>query len=303
MAALSPLLAALRRLLPLLAVIFVATSAMLVGFLLGRRPARPPAQRLDVTVVNVGNGEAAWLRTPTGKFILIGAGPPGAGRRVVDSLRAAGARRIDLLILPYPYVDAIGGVPEVLRAFPVRGVFDPGYPSSPQHLPTQEEVRGLLAAAQVPIQVPRAGQDFRIGDVRLDLLAPAQPLLDDKPREANNSIVLRVTFGQTAFLFAGGLERDGENALLARAPELQADWLRVSRFGTRGATSAELLRLVRPSVAVISVGKGNAGGYPHRETLECLAAAGARVYRTDQQDADLSFWSDGQRIVAPEEPR
>ena len=272
---------------------------MIGGFLLGSRPKPPPAPHLDVVVVNVGQGEASWIRTPTGKFVLIGGGPPGRGSLVADSLRAAGARRIDLLVLPYPYEEAIGGVPEILRRLPVSAVLECGYPSSPE-LTAQDEVRAQLIQSGVPIKLARAGQRLSLDGALLEVLAPGDLPVARSPRPANNSVVLRVRFGQTALLWMGGVERAGEDALLARAPDLSADWLRVSRFGTREATSPELLRLTRPSFAVLSVGPANSGGYPHAETLERLAATGARVYRTDQARArDLVFRSDGFRIEAP----
>lgn len=293
----------IARLLPLVLLLLLATGALLAGFLLGRRPRPAPRPGLAVSVLDVGQGEASWIRTPGGKFVLIGAGPPGSGPAVAEALRAAGARRIDLLVLPYPAAEAIGGIPEILRRFEVGAVLECGYPAT-EDLALQEKIRGLLGEAAVTVSPARAGQWLRLGGARLEVLAPADPPVEAPPRPANNSIVLRVVFGQTAFLWMGGVERAGENALLGRAPELSADWLRVSRFGSREATSPELLRLVRPSVAVVSVGVANRGGYPHRECLERLAAAGARVFRTDEAPArggsggELVFRSDGYQIEA-----
>ena len=273
---------------------------MLAGFRLGRRPP-PPSSRMLVTVVDVGHGEAAWIRTLSGKFILIGGGPVGAGDAVVRSLRTAGARQIDLLILPYPYNDSIGGIPEVIRQMPIREVMEPGWPPPPRDAENevQRAVQGLLAERDIPLRILQAPQTIRVEEARIEVLAPTVKAVQESPRPANNSHVLRLSFGTTRFLFAGGVERAGEIALLARTPDLSAQWLRVARFGTREATSAEFLRLVRPEVAVISVGKGNSGGYPHRETLERLQAAGVRLYRTDEEARDLTFESDGIQIRMP----
>lgn len=274
---------------------------MLAGYLMGRRPPTPYTPRVLVTVVNVGHGEASWIRTPGGKFILIGAGPPGSGSAVVESLRGAGARRIDLLILPYPYEEVIGGVPEVLEEFPLRGAWDSGYKLQNYENVNdmQGQVESMLAARNIPLQAVRAGQKFPIDGVNIEVLAPAEPLLTAKPGSVNNSVVVKVTFGSTAFLFAGGLERAGEMALLARAPEIAAEWLRVPRFGSREATSPELLRQVRPSIAVVSAGKVNAGGYPHQETLERLKASGASVYLTSESEGNITFESNGYQIITP----
>jgi competence protein ComEC len=152
----------------------------------------------------------------------------------------------------------------------------------------------------VPVRIGRAGDHETIDGAVIDTLAPADPLLLADPAAANNSLVVRVSWGETAFLFAGGIERAGEDALIARAgPQLRADWLRVSRFGTREASSPEFLRLVSPEFAVISVGTPNSGDYPHVETLGRLQNTGARLYRTDQGAGDLTFTSDGATVSGP----
>lgn len=291
----------LRKLLPILLFTIVATAAMWLGFRLGRRPLPQAAPHLAVTVVNVGAGEATWIRTPRGKFILIGGGPPDAGSAVAASLRTGGAKKIDLLILPYPYAEAIGGVPEVLRRFDlVDMALSPGYPppGRPALNRYQEDVQRQLDAAGIPVQTARAGQEFYVDGVRIEVLSPGEPLETATPTAANNSIALRVTWGQTSFIYAGGLERAGEKALLSRAPQLSADWLRVGRLGTREATSSELIRLVSPRIVVLSVGP-NSGGYPHLETMDRLDASGARILRTDRAQDDMTFESDGVQVTGP----
>lgn len=289
---------AFRRLLPLFGLILFATLAMRLGFLLGRpRPTPAKAGQLEVTVLNVGQGEASYIRTLGGKFIVIGGGPPGAGQRLIRSLQQAGARRIDLLILPYPYAEAMGGAPDLIKAFPVRAAVETGEARIINQF--QEQTRALLRESSVPRRAARAGDRFVVDGARIDILAPAEPLSRTTPAAANNSLVVRLLWGKTGFLWAGGLESAGEQALLSRTPDLSAEWLRVARFGTRGATSAEFLRLVEPMIAVISVG-ANQSGFPHRETLERLEMMGARLVRTDQTGSvELRFYSDGERVSGP----
>jgi beta-lactamase superfamily II metal-dependent hydrolase len=282
--------------------LFFASVSVLVGFGLGkyREQASVASKRLHVRVLNVGHGEAAWVRTPGGKFILIGGGPPEAGEAVVSSLRSAGARQIDLLVLPYAYGESIGGVPTILSAFPVVQVIEPGGPRVNR---IHEEVQTLLAAHNIPVKVGRAGDTVLVDGATIRVLAPVEPLLEATPAAANNSLVIRLGWGKTGFLFAGGMEREGEDALIARSPDaLRSDWLRVARFGSREASSPEFLHLVAPDIAVISVGARNSGGYPHQETLEQLSSSGARVFRTDQtSESELVFFSDGSMVSAPGE--
>jgi beta-lactamase superfamily II metal-dependent hydrolase len=287
----------LRRAAPLLVLLTVAVCAMALGvFLSGGRGlkllGRPGP--LTVGVVAVGNGEASWVKTPNGRFIVIGGGPPGAGGRVVGSLKDAGAERVDLLILPYPYAEAIGGVPEVMAAFPVESALETGGPEINQHL---AEVRRYLRGDRTRVMVAQAGDVLTLDDVRIEVLAPGVP--PPPGTAADDSLVVAVRYGDTRFLWAGGLGRAGERALLSRTPDLAADWLRVARSGAADASSPEFLRLVSPEFAVIST--GGVPGLPAPETLGRLAATGARLYRTDRRaPADggtLLFQSDGVRVT------
>ncbi len=283
-------------LLPVLTALCLCFLALLVGLRLRRhQPPTLPSDRLIVTVLNVGQGEATWIRTPGGRFLLIGGGPPGQGNNVAQSLRNANARRIEELILPYPYAEAMGGLPDVIKQFPVVRAWEQGGAPINQW---QEQVRTSLSAARTPIQPARAGQEIIVDGVRIEILAPAEPLLKDSPVAANNSVVVRITFGNTRFLWAGGLDKRGEVALLTRTSNVGANWLRVARFATNAASSPEFLRLVCPEIAVVSVGP-NRSGLPHPDTMNRLTATGAVVYRTDTQTGPLQFISNGETITGP----
>jgi competence protein ComEC len=287
---------AMRRAVLWLGMATVALFAIALGTFLGRgHPAEIPPDQLAVTVVNVGHGEASWIKTPSGKFIVIGGGPATGGRQVADSLRAAGAEKIDLLILPYPYAEAIGGVPAILDVLPVVEAVEPGGPEVNQW---QAQVRAYLDRKKARVRLGRAGENIYIDNAKIEILAPREPLLDVTPASANNSLVVRVRWGQTSFLWAGGIEKAGEEALIANTPDLHANWLRVARFGNRSASSPEFLRLVMPEYTVVSTG-ANRDNLPHRETMERLEATGANVYRTDTGPRTFTFYSDGAQVFGP----
>ncbi|MFM7320236.1 MAG: ComEC/Rec2 family competence protein [Armatimonadota bacterium] len=252
-----------------------------------------PPSTLVLSVVPVGHGEAAWIRTPAGRFIVIGAGPAEGAPVLARDLRAAGADKIDLLVLPYPYADCVGGAPETIRKFPVVEAIENGWPRVNQR---QEETRSALRATGAKVSVVRDGDSRVVDGVRLDVLAPGAARVERSPAAGNNSVVVRASYGKTSFLFAGGIEAAGEAALLGRGPErLRSKWLRAPRFGTKDSASAEFLEAVGADDIVIAVGP-NRSGVPDATVLRRIVSTGARPHRTDQSPNGLYFLSDGSTI-------
>lgn len=305
-----PLLLPLRRLtrtlqelLPATALFSVALAALYAGFRLAHRPHHIlllPSHRLEVTVLNVGQGEASFVKTPDERFAVIGTGPPGHGAHLVAALKEAGAKKIDLLILPYAYSEAIGGTAELVAAFPIDAVIASSVSGAPLNQ-WDAQSRALCTARSIPLRAGIAGETLKLGRAKLTILAPGPVHVAASPAGPNNSVVVRLDYGKTAFLWAGGLDRAGEQTLLSRTPDLSADWLRVARFGTANACSPEFLRLVSPTDAIISVG-GNPSGYPSQDTLTRLQAIGATIYRTDAAPKSLVFSSDGVQLYSPPAP-
>ncbi len=284
----------IRRHLPVFLMLLAAPFALFLGATLRRVPAssasRPP---LRVTVLNVGEGEAALVRTPSGANILIGTGGSEAGEGVVQTLQNAGVKRIDLLVLPYVYAEAIGGIPAIYEAFEVRSVLEGNNNLSNPYL---EMARRLGREYQTKWRMVRSGDRFTIpgDDVSLEILAP--PAQSPNRSPTDNSLVLAVRCGKTRFLFAGGLEGAGERALLATSPDLRADFLRVARFGNNGASSPEFLRLANPQFVVVSVGP-NGDGFPAPTTMARLRDTGATIVRTDESGGQSpTFTSDGETV-------
>ena len=125
--------------------------------------------------------------------------------------------------------------------------------------------------------------------------ALAPPRTTTAGRVNNSSIVLRLEYGQTAFLLTGDAEADSESEMIASGQNLSCNVLKVGHHGSNASTSAELLAVAHPQIAVISVNAGNGAGYPHPEMLDRLRAAGVRVYRTDR-NGNITCLSDGAHI-------
>jgi len=243
-------------------------------------------------VLNVGQGESAFVTTPHGGCIVIGEGPPEAGGSVADALQNAGVKKISLLILPYPYTEAIGGVPDLFDTFPIEMALEPGGGKINFAI---IKARSLMHEYQTELRQGHAGDKFDVDGVVVEILAPTTLFPDTQAPD--NSLVVALRYGNMRFLFAGGLGRAGEVALLSHTPDLSANWLNVARSGADEASSPEFLRLVNPEIAVISVGP-NGDGYPGAATLGRLQATGAKLYRTDANGGqNLTFYSDGKSIT------
>lgn len=263
----------LRRRIPVAA---AATAAVLVALALataghgGRRPAPPlPAGTLRVTGLDVGQGDATLLQAG-GATVLVDTGPPGSD--LVAQLRAAGVRRIDLLVLTHPQLDHIGATEALTSAFTVGAVLD-GRGDDPHWRRLDRDLgRARLIAAA-------AGTRLRAGTMLIDVLWPPRgPAAAGTDPNDRAIVLVAAAFGRRVLLTA-----DAESNVLAQLPLGPVDVLKVSHHGSRDPGLPRLLGVLRPRVALIEVGAHNDYGHPTAQTLAALAAAGVpAVARTDR---------------------
>lgn len=242
------------------------------------------------TFLDVGQGDCSLLQMPDGQAVLIDAGVPEMGERVVTALHARGVTALDMVILTHPHADHAGGLHAVLRTFPVRLVLDAGMSAASQAYRT---VLDDIADLGIALKLGRPGLTKQYGEVGLEVLAPAEPLLKDTRSDINNaSIVTRWVYGDVALLETGDAEQEAIDRLLKSGADLRAQVLKVPHHGSRYTSSAKFLAAVHPAVAVISAGLHNDYHHPHRAALTRLAAAGAKVYVT-AQEGTVTIMSDG----------
>jgi len=249
---------------------------------------------LTVHFLDVGQGDAAVLRTPAGRFMLIDGGPrtpeSDAGRRVViPFLRRQGAARLAVMVATHGDADHLGGLPAVLDALPPELVLEPGEPlGRPLYLEFLAGVEGSGAAWHPA----RSGDRIELDGVTLEVLSPDSAWLA-LPLDVNeHGVVLRVSFGGTRLLFQADAGLPVEARLAGRVGPVEL--LKVGHHGSRSATSGEWLDELRPREAVISVGARNRYGHPAPEVLERLARRGITVYRTDREGT-ITFTIDSTR--------
>lgn len=238
-------------------------------------------ESLELHVLDVGQGDAILLRTPSGRWVLIDAGPRtsrgDAGRRVVlPFLRRVGVRELSAVIATHGDADHIGGMPAVLRAVDARLVVEPAQPLGTS---LYLEFQAAVAERGMDWRPARAGDTLTIDGVTLSVLHPASAWVARQFEPNENSIVLHLRYGCFDALLAGDAGLPVERELLRAVPSVEV--LKVGHHGSAGGTAIEWVRALAPQTAVISVG-ANGFGHPAPEVIERLREAGADVWRTDR---------------------
>jgi competence protein ComEC len=254
--------------------------------------------RLELHVIDVGQGDALALRTPKGRWMLMDAGPSGragdAGTRVVlPYLRRLGGA-VALVVLSHAHEDHAGGASAVVRATHPVWWWEPAFVTTS---PGYRAALGAVGEAHVRWKRVHPGERFTLDGVTVTVLAPDSAWTAAQHNANETSVVLRVAYGAHAFLLTGDAERDEEHWLLTHQPSssLAADVLKLGHHGSRTSSSPAFLDVVRPRVALASVGAGNRYGHPAPETLAELAARGVPVFRTDL-DGSIVVRSDGRAL-------
>lgn len=273
-----------RRPVPVRPAAWLAALALAAG-VWGWRPAAPPAG-LEVTFLDVGQGDGMVIRAPPGVVMVVDAGespagrPRAAERALLPYLRRLGVRRVDLLVASHYDADHAGGLPALAASLPVRWLVHPGA-AAVADAADLALLRALEAAPAGARRVVTAPGEVPLGDALVQVLPPAPPGLAGN--EA--SLALRLCYAGRAVLLTGdaGLAREG--AWVRAGAPLRAEVLKVGHHGSAGGTGEAFLQRVRPRLAVIQVGRGNRYGLPNGDVVRRLQAAGARVYRTDRDGA------------------
>lgn len=228
-----------------------------------------------VHFVDVGQGDGAIV-VCDGKTLVIDGGTAENGAKMVEYLQnTLHVSKVDFVIGTHPHADHIGGLPDVIRACKVKKLYSPvdEFEAKPF-----ETMKRAADDKKLKITVPQAGQSFSLGRAKVEFLAP----LGIYDNVNDLSLVVRITYGQTTFLFTGDAERPSEYDMTDSGEDLSATVLKVGHHGSNTSTSYVFLRQVMPAYAIISCGKDNAYGHPHEEVLSRLADEGAVVYRTDE---------------------
>lgn len=256
----------------------VGALVILLGALLGGRAALPESNTQTgyaAHFIDVGQGDSELLQLGS-DYVLIDAGPTDAGDKVVSYLKQQGVTRLRAIIATHPHEDHIGGMAAVLAAFPVDSFYMPNKTTNTKVF--SKMLDGIEKQGIKPT-IPTPGDKLTVSGVTLTFLSPKPKASFDNLN--NYSLVAMVDTGSERALFAGDAEKEIESALLAQKIDLSCDLYKVSHHGSSTSSTAAFLKAMSPRIAVISCGKDNSYGHPHKSVLTRLSQAGVeKIYNT-----------------------
>ena len=272
---------------PLLVIAILAWSVVLTM----------PDDKLHVSFLDVGQGDAILIQLPSHQNILIDGGPdPQRINLELSKKLPFWDRTIDLMISTQPQADHVTGLVEVLGRYKVKQVLEPGVPYD--SLIYREWLK-LVEQKQIKHEIARAGKEINLGNgIKIEILNPPLPLFKGTSSDVdNNGVVLRLSWGEVSFLFTADIRQEAEFGLIGQRANLRSTVLKVAHHGSKTSTMPQFLAAVSPEIAVISAGADNPFGHPSPEVVERLVdrLGKDKVYLTSE-NGTTEFITDGERL-------
>jgi competence protein ComEC len=272
------------------AVILLPLIALMV---LWPEPAVTTPGMMEVTAIDVGQGDSIFVVGPNGSTMLVDSGGPVGG--VTEAAEATSRfdigeevvspylwsrrfRHLDVLVLSHAHSDHMGGMPAVMRNFRPRELWVSIDPNSDAYRALLSEAKDL----QVQVHHFHARDQLAWGGTQVTILAPETGYANPREPVNNDSLVMRMQYGRSSVLLEGDAEAPSEREMLAHGRVTAATLLKIGHHGSRTSTTQEFLDAAAPKDAVVSVGRGNTFGHPRYEVIERIAEARTKLYRTDE---------------------
>lgn len=239
--------------------------------------------------IDVGQGDSALVQT-NNKNLLIDAGTPDSSESLINYLKNLGIKNIDFVVATHPHADHIGGMQSILKEFNVS------YFSAPKVTENTDIFKNMIKTLKeknISINILSNSHPIDLGEnTKVEIYSPSNNEYDNIN---NYSSLLRISYGETSFLFTGDAEAEIEMEVLKLNKDLKSDVLKVGHHGSITSTTDSFLKEVSPNIAIISSGLDNSYGHPSSQVLKKLSDNKSKIFRTDE-DGTIILTSDGNSI-------
>jgi len=249
---------------------------------------------LEVHFLDIGQGDAIYIRTPGGRHYMVDTGTRSSRRMVVPYLKYLKVEKLDGVLITHSHLDHVGGLFYIAEAIPIGTFYHSGYVHEGTH---NEKTVARLKKKKVPFKKVRAGDVLELDQgVFMNVFHPPANWTAYDSELNDFSVVVKLTYGDIDFLLTGDAEKKSEKSMLKRKLALKSEFLKVGHHGSNTATTTAFLETVDPLYAIVSCGAGNKFKHPHPETMEALRKRDTTVLRTDQ-NGTIGVYTNGKRIM------
>lgn len=256
------------------------------------------SDQLTITMLDVGQGDAIYLRLPTNEDILVDTGPDDRVLAQLGQTMPIGDRTIELLIISHNHADHLGGLLSILEKYEIKQLWISGALHEGEQF---QKTQAAITAKQIPTTQVKVGDRLTIAETELTVLFPPPDSLNLLPADQHDAtVVVKATYRQFCLLLTGDLntgQGHHEDQILSYAASLNIPLdcpaLKITHHGSSSGSTLPFLQVVTPEIALISVGQRNRYHHPAPTVLERLKEINATIYRTDQQGA-ITIKTNGQ---------
>lgn len=243
---------------------------------------------LVVHFIDVGQGDSILVQI-NNKNLLIDGGPKASAPKVINYLNKQNVKKLDYIVATHPHEDHIGSLSDIIKKFEIGILYSPKITTNTD---TFENMIKSLRNKKQKITIAKQGEFLDLGNAEAKILSPNLDKYDDLN---NYSVIIKLSYNKLNFLFMGDAEKLIETNLIKSNINLQSDIIKIAHHGSNSSSSAEFLNIVSPTYAVISCGKNNEYGHPHKDIINELNRRHINIYRTDR-NGDIVFIFDGNNL-------